>query len=229
MKISNFFFQLSRPIRKCHVALHKNDTWHRKRPPAHMARPPRQLARMAGHLGNPATQAKGAMRVWTLHPLLVGQGLNQYTTNTNSCAYEDFNFIYIVIAFIFPVLCEFSTLQSPFWHSKLSFLEKLWTNESWEIYPTFTSKTPFAISTFQSKVIHKIQSGCEKMWKKIWIWTPLWTLSITFYWMLQITNGFLEVRTRFIFQLPLVQSFSKKLNLLCLNGLWSMLTSMFKG
>jgi len=47
---------------------------------------------------------------------------------------------------------------------------------------------------------------------------PLWFFSITFYWRIKIPNGFLEMNSRFIWQLLLVQSFLKKVMLLCLNG-----------
>jgi len=46
-------------------------------------------------------------------------------------------------------------------------------------------------------------------------------LFITFFWSLIITNGFLEMKFRFISQLFLVQSFKKNVILLCQNEVWN--------
>jgi len=50
---------------------------------------------------------------------------------------------------------------------------------------------------------------------------PLWNLSITFDWSLEISNGFLEMKFNFIFKLFPVQSFLKKVILLWLNEIWN--------
>jgi hypothetical protein len=90
---------------------------------------------------------------------------------------------------------------------------------------SFISENPFVILSLHSKVLDKIQSGVARNIFIDIFKHPLWFLSITFDWRLQITNGFLEMKLNLISQLFLVQRFLKKVNLLCQNGRQSLLNS----
>jgi len=63
----------------------------------------------------------------------------------------------------------------------------------------------------------------EDVWKckKTSFPTRLRILFITFYWRIEISNGFLEIKFHLISQLCLVQSFLKKVVLLWLNEVWN--------
>jgi len=98
--------------------------------------------------------------------------------------------------------------------------KKFSTKKSCKIKLTFISKNLFDIWSLQSKVMDKIQRGCWKMLKKMSLPTYLWTLSITFDWRLQMSNEFFEMKANLILQLFLVQSFLKKVILLCQNEVW---------
>jgi len=50
---------------------------------------------------------------------------------------------------------------------------------------------------------------------------PLWILSITFCWWIEISNGFQEMKAWLIFHINVIQFFLKKVILLCLNKVWN--------
>jgi len=117
-----------------------------------------------------------------------------------------------------------SRLWGRFWPNKWTFVKELWTKKSWQIKLQFTSKNPFEISILQSKVTDKNQKEVEMdIYFNIFI-QPLRFLSLTFYWRIEISNGFLEVKSSLIFQLFFVQSLKKNVHLLGQNRLQSLLT-----
>jgi len=120
-------------------------------------------------------------------------------------------------------------IQTSFRHSRITFFKKLWTKKSYKIKIAFISKNPFDIWRLQSKVMDKVQ---RRVGRDIFfdiLKHPLWILSITSYWRLQMSNGFLEMKVNLIWQLFLVQSFLKKVILPCPNGLQSLLFLQSKG
>jgi len=67
----------------------------------------------------------------------------------------------------------------------------------------------------------KFQIGCLKLSKTNSLPNPFWNLLITFYWSLEISNGFLEMKFELNYQRFLVQIFLKIVHLLCLNEVWN--------
>jgi len=61
------------------------------------------------------------------------------------------------INFLVPL--KASKLWRRFWPSKWTFFLKLWTKKCWKIKLDSTSKNPFEISIFLSKVMNKNQKG----------------------------------------------------------------------
>jgi len=85
----------------------------------------------------------------------------------------------------------------------------------------FISKNLFDILSLRPKVMDKFQ---VRVGRDIFFDISkhlLRILSITFFWRLIITKGFLEMKFRFNFQLLLVQSFLKNVVLLCQNEVWN--------
>jgi len=77
----------------------------------------------------------------------------------------------------------------------------------------FFSKYPFAILSLQSKVMNKVQ---RRVGINIFFFIfkhPLWILSITFDWRLEIANEFLEMKCIFILQLFLFQRLKKNITM----------------
>jgi len=75
-------------------------------------------------------------------------------------------------------------LQNSFWHSRIKFYKKFYTKKSQKINLNFISKSPFEISSLQSKVMNKIQRRFLKMSKKMSLPILLSILSMTFVWRL---------------------------------------------
>jgi len=125
---------------------------------------------------------------------------------------DSFGIIIVQCSFFFQLTIHKSLsltvnrLQRRFWPIKWTFFKRRWTKKSWKIKLDSTFKNPFEISNLQSKVMDKNQRGCMKMSKKMSISISFWILSVNFYWWHEISKGFLEVESSFIFQLFLVQS-----------------------